>query len=131
MEPSIFTRIINGEIPCHKIYEDDKVLAFLDIHPAQPGHTLVVPKNQMDRLEDLPDEDYSALMSATKKIMQQVRRVLGEDFRACLRLEGFDVAHAHLHVIPCRSAADFWAKGDQQAEPNHDQLAKLAERLRF
>ena len=60
MEPSIFTKIINGEIPCQKIYEDEKTIAFLDIHPVQPGHTLVVPKIQIDHIEDLTDDYYLA-----------------------------------------------------------------------
>ena len=56
--PSVFTKIINGEIPCYKIYEDDKTLAFLDINPESKGHTLVVPKNEVDKIYELPDEDY-------------------------------------------------------------------------
>ena len=98
IEPSIFTRIINGEIPAHKVYEDDKTLAFLDIHPAQPGHTLVIPKVQVDRLEDLNEDDYLALMSSVKKIMQRVVEIFGSEYRACLKLEGFDVPHAHVHA---------------------------------
>lgn len=130
-EVSIFTRIIRGEIPCHKVYEDSKTLAFLDIHPAQPGHTLIVPKTQVDRLEDLPPEDYQALMQTLKKVMHRVVEVLGPDHRACLKLEGFDVAHAHIHVIPCKTAIDFWAKQRMGDEPDHAALAKMAERLHF
>lgn len=129
--PSIFTKIIRGEIPCHKVYEDEKTLAFLDIHPAMPGHTLVVPKNQVDRLEDLPPEDYIALMAAVKKVMQRIVSVYGSDFRACLKLEGFDVPHAHLHVIPCRTAADFWAKQRMDTPPDHPALAAEAKKLFF
>lgn len=130
-EPSIFTRIINGEIPCHKIYEDDKTIAFLDIHPAVPGHTLVVPKVQVDRLEDLSDADYTALMAAVKKVMQRVVRVYGDDYRACLKLEGFDVPHAHVHVIPCRTVTDFWTKQRMDVDPDHAVLADIAKRLAF
>ncbi|HWZ65667.1 MAG TPA: HIT family protein [Patescibacteria group bacterium] len=131
IEPSIFTRIINGEIPAHKVYEDDKTLAFLDIHPAQPGHTLVIPKVQVDRLEDLNEDDYLALMSSVKKIMQRVVEIFGSEYRACLKLEGFDVPHAHVHVIPCLEARDFWAKQRMDVEPDHDALAGIAERLAF
>ena len=130
-EPSIFTRIINGEIPSHKIYEDDKTLVFLDIHPAQPGHTLVVPKVQVDRLEDLSDEDYGALMATVKKVMQRMAVVFGTEYRACLKLEGFDVPHAHVHVIPCRTAQDFWVKQRMDVEPDHAALTQVAERLMF
>lgn len=131
MQESIFTRIIKGEIPAHKIYEDDKTIAFLDIHPARPGHTLIVPKVQIDRLEDLPDEDYAALYTTVKKVMQRVVAVFGTDYRACMKLEGFDVPHAHVHVIPCRTAVDFWAKQAMDIEPDHDALAKMARRLAF
>lgn len=126
---TIFTKIINDTIPAHKIYEDDTTLAFLDIHPAQPGHTLVVPKKQVDRLEDLSDEDYAALMSSVKKVMRQIVEVFGSEYRACLKLEGFDVPHAHVHVIPCRTALDFWRKPDMSAEPDHVGLAAMAAKL--
>jgi histidine triad (HIT) family protein len=131
MEPSIFTKIIRGEIPAYKVYEDDHVLAFLDIHPAAFGHTLVVPKAQVDRLEDLEDDDYRALMDAVRKVMKRVVQVYGVDYRACMKLEGFDVPHAHVHVIPCRTAADFWAKQRMDVEPDHEALAKVAEKLKF
>lgn len=130
-EASIFTRIINGEIPCHKVYEDDKTIAFLDIHPVQPGHVLVVPKVQVDRLEDLPAADYQALMVSLQKVMKRVVQVLGANYRACLKLEGFDVPHAHIHVIPCQNAADFNAKARSQAEPDHSALAEMAKKLAF
>jgi histidine triad (HIT) family protein len=130
-EPSIFTRIIRGEIPCHKIYEDEYSIAFLDIHPARPGHTLVVPKTQTDRLETLPEQDYMYLMGTVKKVMSRIVAIYGPEYRACLKLEGFDVPHAHLHVIPCRKAADFWAKQDVLAEPDHLSLSDIAKKLAF
>lgn len=131
LEPSIFTRIINGEIPSHKIYEDSKNIAFLDIHPVQPGHTLVVPKAQIDRLEDLSSEDYIDLMVAVKKVMHRITEVFGADYRVCLKTEGFDVPHAHVHVIPCRAAKDFWAKQRMDIEPDHAVLADVAKKLVF
>lgn len=129
MEMSIFTRIIRGEIPCHKVFEDDATIAFLDIHPVQPGHLLVVPKKQVDRLEDLPEADYLALMATLKKMMRRVVEVLGGDHRACLKVEGFEVSHAHIHVIPCKTAADFFANPHTEQEPNHAALAEMAKRL--
>ena len=75
--PSIFTKIIKGEIPCYKIYEDDKTLAFLDIHPESKGHTLVIPKNEVDKIYELPDEDYDALMSTVKKLSKHLEKQLG------------------------------------------------------
>jgi histidine triad (HIT) family protein len=131
MEPSIFTKIIRGEIPAHKVYEDDHVLAFLDIHPAVEGHILVVPKVQVDRLEDMDGVEYQALMDAVRKVMHRVIEVYGAEYRACLKLEGFDVPHAHVHVIPCRTAADFWTKQRMDVEPDHEALAKVAEKIKF
>jgi len=130
-EPSIFTKIINGDIPAHKVYEDERTLAFLDIHPAVPGHTLVVPKVQVDRIEDLSDEDYAALMNTVRKVMRRANEVFGRDYRPCLKTEGFDVPHVHVHVLPCRNAADFHAKQHLDAEPDHVVLASMAEKLRF
>ncbi len=78
MEDSIFTKIIKGEIPCHKVYEDAQTLAFLDIHPVQPGHMLVIPKQQIEFVWDLPDEIYQALMMTTKKSSPKNARSNGE-----------------------------------------------------
>ena len=96
--PSIFTKIINGEIPCYKIYEDDKTLAFLDIHPESKGHTLVIPKNEVDKIYDLPDEDYKALMDTAKKLSKNMEKVLGA--RTLWKVVGTDVPHAHIHLMP-------------------------------
>lgn len=131
MEPSIFTKIIRGDIPAYKIYEDRQTLAFLDIHPAVPGHTLVVPKVQVNRLEDLEDADYEALMSTVRKVMKRVVGAYGAEYRACLKLEGFDVPHAYVHVIPCRSAADFWTKQRMDEEPDFVALEVEAKKLAF
>ena len=96
--PSIFTKIINGEIPCYKIYEDDKTIAFLDIHPETRGHTLVIPKNEVDKIYDLPDEDYEALMDTAKKLSKNMEKVLGA--RTLWKVVGTDVPHAHIHLMP-------------------------------
>ena len=76
--PSVFTKIINGEIPSYKIYEDDKTIAFLDIHPETKGHTLVVPKKEVDKIYDLPDDDYQALMATVKKLSRHLEDKLGQ-----------------------------------------------------
>ena len=96
--PSIFTKIIRGEIPCYKIYEDDKTLAFLDINPETKGHTLVVPKNEVDKIYDLPEEDYQALMRTVKKLSQHMEKQLGK--RTLWKVIGTDVPHAHVHLLP-------------------------------
>lgn len=95
---SVFAKIVAGEIPCYKVYEDDKVLAFLDIHPETKGHTLVIPKVEVDRIYDLADEDYGALMAAAKKIARHMEDVTGQ--RIIWKVVGTDVPHAHIHLEP-------------------------------
>ncbi len=95
---SVFTKIINGEIPCYKIYEDDKTMAFLDINPETPGHTLVVPKKEVDKIYELEDEDYEALMATVKKLSVNMEKVLGA--RTLWKVIGTDVPHAHVHLLP-------------------------------
>jgi histidine triad (HIT) family protein len=127
MADSIFTKIIRGEIPAEKIYEDDKNVAFLTIQPIQPGHTLVVPKNQVDHLWDLPDEDYQSLMNASKKVATRLRDVLGKK-RVGVKVEGFEVPHAHVHLIPMDSVAEYNAL-PRDAAP--EELAEMAKKLAF
>ena len=95
---SIFTKIINGDIPCYKIYEDDKTFAFLDIHPESKGHVLVVPKNEVDKIYELPDDDYVALMATVKKLSVHLEKRLGA--RIIWKVVGTDVPHAHVHLMP-------------------------------
>lgn len=95
---SVFTKIVKGEIPCYKIYEDEKTMAFLDIEPEAPGHTLVIPKVEVDRLYDLEDEDYNAVMATVKKLARHMEDVLGK--RTLIKVIGVDVPHAHVHLIP-------------------------------
>lgn len=94
---TIFTKIIQGEIPCYKIYEDDHTFAFLDINPEAPGHTLVVPKIEVDKLYDLDDEYYNAVMATVKKLAKHYEDVLGK--RIQLKVVGVDVPHAHVHLL--------------------------------
>ena len=97
MEASIFTKIIQGKIPCHKVYEDEQTLAFLDIHPETPGHTLVVPKVEVDKLYELQMEDYLAVMKTVKMLASRMERVLGR--RTLMKVIGTDVPHAHVHLV--------------------------------
>lgn len=130
MEDSIFTKIIKGEIPCHKIYEDDKTLAFLDIHPKTTGHTLVIPKKQVEFVWDLDDDDYQAVMATAKKVAQRVRSVLDKPYVGEL-VVGVDVPHAHVHVYPFSTIQESRSIPDQAAEPDHAGLAEVAKRLAF
>lgn len=129
-EPSIFTRIISGEIPSHKIYEDEAVIAFLDIHPITPGHTLVVPKQQVEFVWDLDEETYTKLTLATKNIALHIREILSVPYVG-EQIIGVDVPHAHVHLVPFTHALEFHQEADQSAEPDHAALAKMAELLSF
>lgn len=124
MEDSIFTKIIKGEIPCYKIYENDKVIAFLDIQPETEGHTLVIPKKQIDKIYDLPDEDYEALMKAVKLVSKHMEEVLGD--RVVWKVMGTEVPHAHVHVMPIDPTWTYGRQVDVPAEKMEAIRAKLA-----
>lgn len=129
MEESIFTKIIKGEIPSHKIYEDEKTIAFLTIQPVREGHTLVVPKVQVDQYIDLPDEDYDALWHTVKKVAANLRTVTGKE-RIGVVIKGIDVPHAHVHLIPFNKGESLKADGEPEIVPN-EILAPVAEKLRI
>ncbi len=95
---SIFSKIVAGEIPCYKVYEDDKTLAFLDINPESKGHTLVIPKVEVDKIYELSDEDYHALWASVKKVAARLEEVSGR--RTLMKVIGTDVPHAHVHLMP-------------------------------
>ena len=95
---SIFTKIINGEIPSYKIYEDEKTYAFLDIHPETKGHTLVIPKKEVNKIYNLPEEDYTALLKTVKKLSCHMEKIFGA--RIIWKVVGTDVPHAHVHLMP-------------------------------
>jgi len=130
MSDSVFTKIIKGEIPSHKVYEDDKTLAFLDIHPLQPGHILVIPKKEVEFVWDLTDEDYQAVMATTKKLALHMRELLPHAY-VHERIVGTDVPHAHVQLIPFTDPSELSQKQDMDAEPDHAALAKMAEKLRI
>ncbi len=130
-QPSIFTRIINGEIPCHKVYEDDRTLAFLDIYPIQPGHVLVVPKQQVGFVWDLGDDNYQALMATVQKVGRRLRKAFPGKERIGVMIEGLDVVdHAHVKVFPF-SHGEFRSIPDMSVEPDHPALAEMAKKLAF
>ncbi|HUD81412.1 MAG TPA: HIT domain-containing protein [Patescibacteria group bacterium] len=128
MVDSIFTRIIKGELPCYKIYEDQLTIAFLDLHPIQPGHTLVVPKKQIDQLWDLSDEDYLHLMGVTKKIALRLRQEFKVS-RVGVQVIGIHVPHAHIQLIPFNTVEEFTTEQDMDAPVDADSLSELAKRV--
>lgn len=129
MQESIFTKIINGEIPCHKIYEDDNTFAFLDIHPIVPGHALIIPKKQVEFLWDLDDATYQAVMATTKKLALHFREVLNVPYVG-EKVIGVDVPHAHVQLVPFSDTKDY-IRSQGDPEPDHAALAALAEKLRL
>jgi histidine triad (HIT) family protein len=130
MQDSVFTKIIKGEIPSHKVYEDDLTYAFLDIHPTQPGHVLVIPKKQVEFIWDLEPADYKAVMETVQKVGLRIREVLDKPFVG-VKVIGTDVPHSHVHLIPFSSNDEYFAKPDMSAEPDHEALAEMANKLAF
>ena len=102
---SIFTKIVNGEIPCYKIAEDDNFLAFLDVNPNALGHTLCIPKKEIDKLFDLDDELYLGLMQFSKKVAIALEKAIPCK-RIGMTVIGLEVPHAHVHLIPLNEMDD-------------------------
>lgn len=128
MQDSIFTKIIKGEIPCHKIYEDEHTIAFLDIHPSMPGHTLVVPKKQVAYLWDADEEVYAYLMAAVKTVGDHMRATLPQE-HVGVKVVGVDVPHAHVHLVPFDTVEEYEQRGNMTTEPDHEALANIAQTL--
>jgi histidine triad (HIT) family protein len=126
--PSIFTKIINREIPAQIVAEDDRFIAFLDIMPMVLGHTLVVPKNEVDYIYDLSDEDLMAIHVFAKKVAAAVRKAC-----PCKRIGvaviGLEVPHAHIHLIPMNSADDLNFTRPK-LKPAPEELAAVADKIR-
>ena len=102
---SIFLKIINGEIPCYKIAENEKFFAFLDVYPMQEGHTLVVPKIEIDKFFDIPDEYLSEMLLFAKPIAKAIESAF--DCERCgISVIGLEVPHAHMHLVPINFADD-------------------------
>jgi histidine triad (HIT) family protein len=121
---SIFTKIINGEIPCHKIAEDDKHLAFLDITPLRKGHTLVIPKKETDYIFDLEKNDLSDLMLFSQKVALKIKNAIPCK-KVGVTVIGLEVPHAHIHLIPINSINDMNFMGEKLKLTNA-QLAEIA-----
>jgi histidine triad (HIT) family protein len=129
MEASVFTRIIQGQIPCHKVYEDELTFAFLDIHPIQPGHVLIVPKTQVASLWDLDTNTYQAVMRTTKEIAGRIRRAFPAASHVAMQVEGLEVPHAHVKIYPFSTSDEFLARPNLDLEPDHQALATIANML--
>jgi histidine triad (HIT) family protein len=105
MSSSIFSKIATGEIPCYKIAEDENYLAFLDVFPLRKGHTLVIPKKEVDKLFDLDDQTYEGLMRFSKKVATAIEKAIPCN-RISVHVIGLEVPHAHIHLIPINTMND-------------------------
>ena len=128
MQDSIFTKIIKGEIPCYKIAEDDRFIAFLDIFPIKKGHTLVVPKVQIDYLFDLDDSLLSDLMLFAKKVAQKMERAISCE-RIGVAVIGLEVPHAHVHLVPLDTVGDI-DFGQPKLQLSNEEMAEIADSIR-
>lgn len=130
MEDSVFTKIINGELPGNKVYEDERTIAIIPLHPIAQAHVLVIPKKQIDQFIDLPQEDYDAVMRTVqlvgKQIMEKVR-----PHRVGLQVVGLDVPHAHIHVIGFNTLSEYREQPDESQPPNNEKREALAKLLAF
>ena len=125
---TIFTKIVNGEIPCHKVAEDDRFLAFLDISPLAKGHTLVIPKKEVDYIFDLEDELLADLMVFSKRVAKAIKATITCE-RIGIAVIGLEVPHAHVHLSPINSVHDLnFAKA--KPEISHEELAVIAQNIK-
>ena len=124
---SIFTKIVQGEIPANKVAEDEKFLAFLDISPVAKGHTLVIPKKEVDYLFDLDDELYTGLQLFAKKVAVGLKKAVLCQKVGVLVL-GLEVAHAHIHLIPMQDEADVLNFSDK-VDMTKEEMAELTEKI--
>jgi histidine triad (HIT) family protein len=126
MEPSIFTKIIERKIPAEIIYEDEHTIAILDKFPSMEGQMMVISKRQEAYVFDLPDHEYHALMTTTKKIASALDRAFKTD-RTCIIIEGFEVPHVHVRLYPCLTSEIVWSP---RSEASSEILAALAAKIR-
>lgn len=125
--PSIFSRIIAGEIPCYKVAEDEAHFAFLDINPLSEGHTLVVPKREVDYIFNLPDDEYAALQLFAKRVAAAVEQSV-ECRRIATAVIGLEVPHAHIHIVPIKVEGDLdFRKAKAEVAP--ERMAEIAETI--
>ena len=125
--PSIFTKIIKGEIPCYKIAEDENYFAFLDINPNSKGHTLCIPKKDVDRIFDLDETTYMGLMAFSRKIGQAIEAAIPCN-RVGITVIGLEVPHVHVHLIPLHSMAD--ATFQKKETLSAEEFEEIAEAIR-
>ncbi|HMP73921.1 MAG TPA: HIT family protein [Kiritimatiellia bacterium] len=124
---TIFSKILSGELPCHRIAEDDRFLAFLDVRPVNPGHTLVIPKKEVDYLFELEDDLLGGILPFAKPVARALKKVVACE-RVGVMVAGLEVRHAHVHLIPFSAIPEL---AFSRAKPGDaEELAELAGRIR-
>lgn len=124
---SIFSRIIAGELPSYKVYEDEDFYAFLDIRPMVKGHTLVIPKKEVDYLFDLESEEYAALMLTARKIAKAVKKAV-PCIKVGMSVVGLEVPHAHVHLMPINAVSEMSFK-NPVVSMTQEELAALSDEI--
>jgi histidine triad (HIT) family protein len=128
MGESIFTKIVKGELPSYQVAEDADFLAFLDIHPLTKGHTLVIPKKEIDYIFDIPEPLYSGLWKFAKSVARKIEKVIPCE-RVGIAVVGLEVPHAHIHLIPIRQISDMdFSRPKLTLSP--EELKEIAEKIK-
>jgi len=127
--PTIFTRIINGEIPCYKIAENETCFAFLDINPVSKGHTLVVPKIETDYFFDLKDEELAKLLAFAKPIAKAIDKAFGT-LRTGVIVEGMLVPHVHIHLVPIYAETQKFTLGQPKVDFTKEEMSEISRAIR-
>ncbi|WP_348797576.1 HIT family protein [Flavobacterium adhaerens] len=123
---SIFTKIIKGEIPCYKVAEDENFLAFLDINPNSKGHTLCIPKIEVDKIFDLDQDTYLGLMQFSRKVAIALEKTVPCE-RIAISVIGIEVPHAHVHLIPLKTMEDI--RFQKKVTLSKDEFVELAQKI--
>lgn len=123
---SIFTKLINGEIPSYKVYEDENFLAFLDIRPMVKGHTLVIPKKEVDYLFDMNPDDYTSLLLTAQKVAKGIKKSV-PCTKVGMTVIGLEVPHAHVHLMPINKVGDMSFKNSvvEMTQSEFEHLAQM------
>jgi len=126
--PSLFSRIISGELPAYKVAETENYLAFLDIFPLVQGHVLVIPKKETDYIFDIEDKEFSGLFLFAKQVATAIEKVI-KCKRIGIAVIGLEVPHAHIHLVPLQSVGDINFDRPKM-KPSKDELEKVADKIR-